>query len=266
MTINRAFLILLAVLLLPSLAWAQTDTRATFNVTKDFNDDNDAVVEVQIDCNSGQILDQDKSISEGQGVQFVLTSFTAGLPTNCTITEDAVVGYSTTYEETCEILDVADGGDYSCVVTNDPDPVDVTVIKEWVLENSGGHDVDSYYELNLWCDGEIIGGSTYNQGQTWHYVFTGSGTATEEYSAGVIPDWDGGTDCYVAEEVFDSSIEVHNGCANWGDLHVEIAEGDSCTITNTVFYEGIPTLSQYGMAILALLMLGMGFVGFRRFV
>jgi hypothetical protein len=37
-------------------------------------------------------------------------------------------------------------------------------------------------------------------------------------------------------------------------------------MTNTVFYEGIPTLNQYGMAIMALLMLGMGFVGFRRFV
>jgi len=31
-----------------------------------------------------------------------------------------------------------------------------------------------------------------------------------------------------------------------------------------VFYEGIPTLSQYGMALMALLMLGMGMVGFRR--
>jgi len=33
-----------------------------------------------------------------------------------------------------------------------------------------------------------------------------------------------------------------------------------------VFFEGIPTLNHYGMAILALLMLGVGFVGFRRFV
>ena len=39
----------------------------------------------------------------------------------------------------------------------------------------------------------------------------------------------------------------------------------SCTFTNTVFFEGIPTLNQYGMALLALLMLGMGMVGFRRF-
>jgi hypothetical protein len=31
-----------------------------------------------------------------------------------------------------------------------------------------------------------------------------------------------------------------------------------------VFFEGIPTLSQYGMALMALLMLGMGFVAVRR--
>jgi hypothetical protein len=40
----------------------------------------------------------------------------------------------------------------------------------------------------------------------------------------------------------------------------------TCTFTNTVFFEGIPTLSQYGLAVLVLLTLGVGFVGLRRFV
>jgi hypothetical protein len=39
----------------------------------------------------------------------------------------------------------------------------------------------------------------------------------------------------------------------------------SCSITNTVFFEGIPTLSPLGMAFMAMLMLGVGLVGFRRF-
>jgi hypothetical protein len=47
--------------------------------------------------------------------------------------------------------------------------------------------------------------------------------------------------------------------ANSGD---EIA----CEIVNTVFFEGIPTLNRFGMAILALLMLGVGLIGFRRLV
>ena len=47
---------------------------------------------------------------------------------------------------------------------------------------------------------------------------------------------------------------------------IPVAAGDeiACEIVNTVFFEGIPTLNQYGMAILALLMLGVGLVGFRR--
>ena len=48
---------------------------------------------------------------------------------------------------------------------------------------------------------------------------------------------------------------------------LEIAPGQdaSCTITNTRFYEGIPTLSQYGLLLLSLLMLMMGAIAVRRF-
>lgn len=35
-------------------------------------------------------------------------------------------------------------------------------------------------------------------------------------------------------------------------------------ITDTVFFEGIPTLNQWGMVLLALLMLGVGAVALRR--
>jgi hypothetical protein len=95
-------------------------------------------------------------------------------------------------------------------------------------------------------------------------IYTGTGnTNNATYTADVEPDWNGGTNCRVDETVNDSSVEVDNDC---GNLNVTIGEGDECTITNTVFYEGIPTLSHYGMAMMALLMLGVGFVGFRRFV
>ena len=39
----------------------------------------------------------------------------------------------------------------------------------------------------------------------------------------------------------------------------------SCTFTNTAFFEGIPTLNQWGMMILILLTLGVGMIGLRRF-
>ena len=48
-------------------------------------------------------------------------------------------------------------------------------------------------------------------------------------------------------------------------MDIGVGVGDSCIIINTLFFEGIPTLNQYGMAIMALLMLGIGMLGFRRF-
>ena len=53
-------------------------------------------------------------------------------------------------------------------------------------------------------------------------------------------------------------------------ITLELDEDVICTITNDddlvdVIFEGIPTLNQYGLALLALLMLGIGIIGFRRF-
>ncbi|MEE4216113.1 MAG: IPTL-CTERM sorting domain-containing protein [Xanthomonadales bacterium] len=48
-------------------------------------------------------------------------------------------------------------------------------------------------------------------------------------------------------------------------MSCERAPIQSCTIYATAFFEGIPTLSLYGMVVMALLMLGVGFVGFLRF-
>ncbi len=70
------------------------------------------------------------------------------------------------------------------------------------------------------------------------------------------------------EDDVDSAVEVTSDCGSEASpgMDIGIGEGASCTITNTLFFEGIPTLNQYGLAIMALLMLGVGFVGFRRFV
>jgi hypothetical protein len=76
----------------------------------------------------------------------------------------------------------------------------------------------------------------------------------------------GDSSCSVDERVFDSSVDSNNGCGTFSIAATDAPGAHDCTITNSVFFEGIPTLSQYGMAIMALLMLGVGFVGFRRFV
>ena len=86
----------------------------------------------------------------------------------------------------------------------------------------------------------------------------------EWYPTADDPDNQRYTRCRVEENASnDDAVLVDNGCL---DIELAAGMGAECTITNTVFYEGIPTLNQYGMAIMALLMLGMGLVGFRRFV
>lgn len=189
----------------------------------------------------------------------------------------------------CEFDDVNPyfGGDLDdsvgyCFIENKVLPVDVDVTKVWDLTAAGRNDVDTDVRLTLNCDARIKDGELLFNGRWIRSINLGGsdyldendddqGFGVAEYE--VFPDWyptaldpdnQRYTSCRVDENASnDSAVLVDNGCL---DIEVAAGMGDSCVITNTVFYEGIPTLSQYGMAIMALLMLGMGFVGFRRFV
>jgi hypothetical protein len=274
---------------------------ASFAVEKIFTDGNPGEVLVTISCNTGLPLEQSKLISQGDGVKFIVGDFDSG-EMDCSVTEAPVSGYSATYDASnsasnsedsdpenpgCHYFEVGGGDDNFCIVTNTPDPVDVVITKEWVFEGSSvASGIDTRYDLTLFCDAEIVGGQevggpaqeapegfiggfcglviSQEAGQTqsandWCKVFSGDGPDT--FVAEVIPEYPD-SHCHVVERVFDDAVEVDNGCQ---DIVVSAGNGDSCTVTNTVFFEGIPTLSQYGLAILALLMLGIGLVGFRRF-
>jgi len=259
--------------------------RATFRVTKDFTDDNPSEVLVAIDCNTGLILDQTKLISEGDDVVFVVTDYEPG-ELNCDISEEIPAGYSPTYSASvldgqsdvepadddsgCQFDSVVTGG-FQCSIVNTPDPVDVVIDKVWVIEGSGGDGVDTAYELKLYCEAEIVDGSTkcgYPYGDStgseeeveaiWCKTFEGDDSNT--FTGQVIPEYPN-SNCWVKEKVLDSSVEIDNGCL---DLVVSAGQGDSCVVTNTVFFEGIPTLGQYGKVMLVMLMLGMGIMGYRR--
>jgi hypothetical protein len=56
-------------------------------------------------------------------------------------------------------------------------------------------------------------------------------------------------------------VEIDNDCQ---EIFISAGHGASCVVTNTVFFEGIPTLDGRGLAVLALLLLGLGLVGVRR--
>ncbi len=258
---------------------------ATFRVSKDFTDNNPMKVEANLSCTTGLILDQSKLIAEGDAVTFVMTAFTpANL--NCEINETVPNGYTPTYqaiddpegsairvyedENGCYFEGVSFGA-YECRITNTPLPVPVVIEKQWLFNSSNMSGVDTRYELVLYCDSQIIdndpacppeadGPNGSVSPTRWCKRFTGS--ADQVFTAEVIPDYPT-TQCHVNERVLDPAVEVDNGCMN---LEVSAGQGDRCVVVNTVFFEGIPTLNPYGLALLAMLMLGMGFVGVRRTV
>lgn len=260
---------------------------AKFRVTKEFTDgDNPTEVDVTITCNTGLPLTQTQTISETSDVVFVVESFDRD-QLDCSITEDTsapeLAGYAPTYTaggpadldnvDGCHFHDIAGGADFTCGVVNDAEPVELVIEKLWVIEGEGGDEVDQHFELTLYCDAEIDGGEKecYSGGHGEYpgsnpapayescLEFEGQGSGT--FTAWVTPEWPGSR-CWVDERVFDDSVEIRNDC---GDLTISHGQGDSCLVTNTVFFEGIPALSRYGLAILALFMLGVGLAGFRRY-
>jgi len=253
---------------------------ARFQVTKEFTDgDNPTAVEMTINCFTGLPITQSQTIDETQDVTFVVTEFDSG-ELDCEITEEALNGYTPTYEPGglgtfnadggCNFDDVGGGSENTCHVVNDADLVDVEIEKVWVIEGSSGDELDTDYQLTLFCNAPIEDGEETCDSGPEYPVGNGNGyyqsckeffgDGSQVFIALVQPEYPS-SHCWVEETVYDSSAEVDNDC---GNLVISAGQGDSCVITNAVFFEGIPTLGQYGMAILALLMLGVGLVGFRR--
>ena len=302
MNLKRAFIIGLAACILPGVSMAQTGAEARFLVTKNFTDNNPASVTVNLECNDGFVSqDGTAEITEdGIGHTFIVTGLTDLSEVVCEVTEGGMAGYTTRYtaasnatdnEEqnntSClyvfpareQVQDLGKAGDEVlpadavrmgtmnyCEIRNRPDWVEIKVSKDWDITNSGGNVIDFWAAIDVVSDRALDGGgpcpaSSNDKGCLTLY-FTGENPADQTVS--VRPKWSG-TNVYFSEEVADSYVETEDSC----DGMVKVVPGDtgeSCAFTNSVFFEGIPTLSQYGMAIMALLMLGVGFVGFRRFI
>jgi hypothetical protein len=235
--------------------------RATFSVSKDFTDGNPMDVEVTISCNTGLPLTQSQNINASSDVEFIVTSFDEG-GLSCDITEVLPPGYSPTFTAStttgiglvsddlggCHFDEVV-SGQFVCLIANTPDLVDIEIEKLWVIDGVDADSVDTRFDLSVNCD-EPIG-----------LVDVFHGDNSDTFIAHVRPQFPS-TQCWVVETVFDNAVEIDNRC---NELEISGADGgDSCLIINTVVFEGIPTLGRYGLAILTLLMLGLGLVGFRR--
>ena len=242
--------------------------QARFLVTKAFSDGNSGEVEVTLTCNNGLPLKQSFMISEGNSVTFILNSFTPGVA-SCEITEaGGPEAYTPTYnnglvisQTSCAYEDVGVvSGDYSCTITNTAESGMFTVSMEWIIDEEGGDRVDQLVPVTIWCDAAIVPGGLDGASGNWFYETSlGNGqsaTVTVDTTSGPAMCW--------AAQVLnaESASEPSDDCA---PQIVCAADAAACTFTNTVFFEGIPSLSQYSLALLAVLMLGVGLVGFRRF-
>jgi hypothetical protein len=179
----------------------------------------------------------------------------------------------------CQFNNIQDGGEAICYVYNRLLAHRIDVQKHWIDEqpslgnpmyargrlectsNSYPHCFASSGPQNLEHDGAQNGKANA------HYL---EWDGQDAWDSGYVCPWLTGTGCWVTEKIHDSSVETDTGdCSgDEGTVLYEIKPGDwgiNCTVINTRIYEGVPTLSQYGLGVLALLMLGVGMVGFRRF-
>lgn len=268
-----------------------TDPVASFQVYKDFDDNNTGGVEIEIECTTGDPISSDATLYEFHDIfdliEFKVQDFDNG-ELDCTITEDVPDGYEVTYcpggsqscnDTGCTYEEVEWGESFSCEITNHLQEVDVYVDKVWLDDQAVENGAHLFAGAKWECDPVADFGNRgfFNGGDHGFLWFVDPSTD----SPGVFSDWDWfsffphfeGSTCSVTEAELDS--DVLSDDSDCDDLEIfpgyeaDLDEDDNpvpiCTIINTRVYAGIPTLGDYGLVLLALLMLGVGFVGHRRF-
>jgi hypothetical protein len=259
----------------------EQDLSSGFNVIKRFIDGNDITpVTLNISCNTGLPISQSITLEPQQGVggvyevNFIVKDFD-DRELSCDVSEELPTGYTASYScdgdsqcsaanraGPCTFNAVADGDANLCEIENRPKAVNINVHKEWLfedelLEADGGGPA----KIHLECQ-NVFGGDGDPDGENmeWWWRVTGN----ESNTGRVNPDYAGRTRCRVEERIINSGAISENSCEGWFSVTVG-GSGHECLVTNTVLYEGIPTLNQYGLLLISLLMLMTGLLAVRRF-
>jgi hypothetical protein len=254
---------------------------AQFSVQKRFSDGNNITpTKITISCNGGFPLEQSKTVGPEHGiagnyeVNFSVTEFIGGTLT-CEIHEETPTGYVANYEcqsssycdtaagkGPCIFENIGLGQDNLCRIQDYVDPVAVVVTKEWLYPTEEV-DVSDDAVIKLYCtdvfDGD--GKPAEGNGMSWFWKFKAD---QANHTATVYPDFTGKTQCWTVERFVASAIESDSTCAD--PVDIRLGDGErNCLVTNTIFFEGIPTLNPIGMVLFAALMLLTGLVAARRF-
>jgi hypothetical protein len=268
-----------------------SNPNTVFWVTKDFTDDNPDEVDIHFYCNAGTVMNPDFSITDPatDGIFDIKGFIVYGIPSigaDCTIWEDPIpAGYAPSYiagalpgavytelgaledDEGCYYTDVL-SGEFTCDITNTGEPAEFIVNKEWVVANSGGKAIDGVATVTISCDSMILPGVPVPEPESgiqpgWLVDdYTKRGELRDGESLVALVDTsDGDALCEATETLTDSGVDAVDDC---GKRKLLPGQSSECTFVNTVYFEGVPTLNQYGIALMAMLMLGLGVFGFRR--
>lgn len=237
------------------------------NVTKTFTNGITDEVDVMLTCNGGLPLQQSFTIAGGgAGVTFVVKEL-SGEGSTCTVTESGgPEGYTPSLIGGDEGMgcswDNLLGGFLTCEIVNAPESAVYTVTSNWMLDDPSVVEAHYSVDINVTCDANIltVNGSVVAPSMQYE----GSLDDGESVVLG-IDTYTGDAQCSAVQSASQSGVEME-ASADCTDAELTVGSSAECVFTNTVFFEGIPTLSQYGIALMALLMLGVGFVGSRRFV
>ena len=265
---------------LTSIETAAGGGSTTFPVTIDFSNDFDGSVMVSLTCNTGNPLSQEFEITEAGGVDFVVQVLDFIAPT--TTCEVSLTDIDGAYISNAMLANGVDTGS-SCVFSGTPVADESAAFDP---DRSNTCEIAAVPTPNVWTVSKVWldGGSDISQEATFDWECTNASQTTDGSAAGfggsftetgefddvevtVYPAPGMTATCSATEDIdlLDDSVESDQGCESGNEFTIGSGD-DGCTITNSVFFEGIPSLNQYGLAIMALLMLGVGMVGFRRFV
>lgn len=238
-------------------------TVARVRVTKQFTDGRTDPVDVTLSCNSGNPLQQSFTITGGDpaGVTFVVDGPVDG--TLCEVTESGgPAGYTPVMNggQGCSFT-VSAGDDRLCEIVNEPGPATYTVANDWSVPSAGAEEPNYDVDVTISCDRDILAldGTPLAQPAAQVLVTLGDG----ESAVATVDTAAGAATCSAMAAAAQSGAETEASAACGG---ATLAAGGSaeCRFTHTVFFEGIPTLSAYGKAMLLLTLLGVGFVALRR--
>lgn len=186
---------------------------ATCTITNDDQPGTLIVKKVVINDNGGTLEEEDFTFQVNGGTA---TAFEADgqndLTVNAgvyTVTEPAVSGYVTTYDNCTDVV-IPNGGSATCTITNDDASAHLTLVKELVTDNGGTAAVTDW---TLSADGPT--------------PLSGAGGADGDVDAGTYSLSETGPSGYTA-----GAWSCVGGTQNGNDITLANGESATCTITN----------------------------------